>query len=184
MMKNIILAVAGLLLIGGVIFFIDYSNKQSKLETNKEDEKVETIRATYVGETETVQAEFDNEADTVSFIEESTGKVTLKRAMSASGTRYTNNDESIVFWEHQGELTITKDGAEVFKGMVESNASTKPPAQGKLDINVVCEGALAYMTFEDGESADAFVAECKAGEHPEVIERYKAEMNLDAGVEI
>ncbi len=184
MMKNIILAVAGLLLIGGVIFFIDYSNKQSKPETNKEDGKVETIRATYISETDTVQAEFDNEAGTVSFTEESTGKVTLKRAMSASGTRYTNDDESIVFWEHQGELTITKDGTEVFKGAVESNASTKPPTQGKLDINVVCEGALTYMKFKDESSMAEFLADCKAGEHPEVIERYKAEMNLDAGAQI
>src|SRR3989344_5290710 len=55
--------------------------------------------------------------------------------------------------------------------------------QGKLNINVVCEGALAYMSFPDAESADLFVEECKAGEHPEVIERYKAEMNLGAGAE-
>ncbi len=56
--------------------------------------------------------------------------------------------------------------------------------EAKLDINVVCEGALAYMSFPDGESAEQFVAECKAGEHPEVIERYKADMNLGAGAEI
>lgn len=55
---------------------------------------------------------------------------------------------------------------------------------GKLDINVICEGALAYMTFPDGASAEKFVAECKAGEHPEVIEQYKAQMNLGAGVAI
>ena len=57
-------------------------------------------------------------------------------------------------------------------------------AGGKLDINVVCEGALAYMSFPDGESADVFVAECKEGKHPEVIERYKAEMNLGDGAAI
>lgn len=49
---------------------------------------------------------------------------------------------------------------------------------GKLDINAVCEGALSYMTFPDGASADAFVADCKEGKHPEVIEKYKADMNL------
>lgn len=59
-----------------------------------------------------------------------------------------------------------------------------PTVQGKIDINAVCEGALAYMTFTDGESADAFVAECKEGKHPEVIEQFKANLNLDAGVEI
>ena len=62
----------------------------------------------------------------------------------------------------------------------DNNAAT----QGKLDINAVCEGALAYMTFPDGESAEAFVEECKEGEHPEVIERYKADMNLGAGATI
>jgi len=59
-----------------------------------------------------------------------------------------------------------------------------PAAQGKLNINAVCEGALAYMTFTDGASADAFVSDCKEGKHPEVIERFKADMNLGAGAEI
>lgn len=58
------------------------------------------------------------------------------------------------------------------------------PAQGKLNINVVCEGALAYMTFPDGESAAKFVAECKEGKHPEVIEQYKAQMGLGDGAAI
>lgn len=53
-----------------------------------------------------------------------------------------------------------------------------PLPQGKLDINAVCEGALAYMTFPDAASANAFVAECKEGKHPDVIERYKQDMNL------
>jgi hypothetical protein len=56
--------------------------------------------------------------------------------------------------------------------------------QGKLNINVVCEGALAYMSFPDGDAAAKFVEECKAGEHPEVIEKYKADMNLGDGAAI
>lgn len=56
--------------------------------------------------------------------------------------------------------------------------------QGKIDINAVCEGALAYMTFPDGASADAFVAECKEGKRPEVVERYKADLNLGVGAQI
>jgi hypothetical protein len=56
--------------------------------------------------------------------------------------------------------------------------------QGKLNINVICEGALAYMSFTDGAAAEKFVAECKAGEHPEVIEKYKADMNLGDGAQI
>ncbi len=55
---------------------------------------------------------------------------------------------------------------------------------GKLDINAVCEGALAYMTFTDSASAEVFVSECKEGKHPEVIERFKADMNLGDGATI
>jgi hypothetical protein len=61
---------------------------------------------------------------------------------------------------------------------------TNNTSQGKIDINAVCEGALAYMTFTDGASAEAFVTECKNGEHPEVIERWKADMNISSDVAI
>ena len=57
-------------------------------------------------------------------------------------------------------------------------------AQGKLNIDAVCQGALAYMTFPDAASAELFVAECKEGKHPEVIEQYKAQMNLGEGATI
>jgi hypothetical protein len=61
---------------------------------------------------------------------------------------------------------------------------TPTTSQGKININEVCEGALIRMTFENGEAAAKFVEECKEGKHPEVIEQFKAEMNLGAGVEI
>lgn len=57
-----------------------------------------------------------------------------------------------------------------------SSSGGDTSSQEKLNMRVVCESALAYMTFPDGESAAQFVAECEAGEHPEVVERYKADM--------
>lgn len=57
-------------------------------------------------------------------------------------------------------------------------------SQGKLNIDVVCTSALTYMTFENGEAADKFVSECKEGKHPDVIERYKKDMNLGDGAAI
>ncbi len=57
-------------------------------------------------------------------------------------------------------------------------------SQGKLNIDVVCTSALTYMTFENGEAADKFVSECKEGKHPDVIERYKQDMNLGDGATI
>lgn len=56
----------------------------------------------------------------------------------------------------------------------------KQESLGKIDMDVICEGSLAYMTFSDGAKADAFVADCKVGKHPEVVEQYLKNMNLDA----
>lgn len=57
-------------------------------------------------------------------------------------------------------------------------------ANAKIDINAVCDGALAYMSFTDGDAAAQFVAECKEGKHPEVIEKWKADMNISADAAI
>ena len=51
-------------------------------------------------------------------------------------------------------------------------------AAAKIDIDAVCSGALAYMTFPSGIEADAFVEACKRGEHPEVIEQWKVQMGI------
>jgi hypothetical protein len=48
----------------------------------------------------------------------------------------------------------------------------------KIDINAVCEGALAYMTFPSGAEAEAWVEACKRGEHPEAIEQWKVRMGI------
>lgn len=61
---------------------------------------------------------------------------------------------------------------------------TDTASEAKIDVNAVCDGALAYMTFPDAASADAFVAECKEGKRPEVIEKYRADLNLGAGAAI
>jgi hypothetical protein len=60
---------------------------------------------------------------------------------------------------------------------VEENTATS----GKLNIDEVCQGALAYMSFPSSVEADAFVAECKEGKHPEVIEKYKADNGYGDG---
>jgi membrane-bound inhibitor of C-type lysozyme len=84
----------------------------------------QTISTSYSNGTETVNAEFDNTNNTVTFTESTLGTVTLPQAMSGSGARYANADESIVFWEHQGEATITKDGTQVFQGTVVADDGT------------------------------------------------------------
>ncbi len=56
---------------------------------------------------------------------------------------------------------------------------TPPVSSQKIDPQVACESALAYMTFQSGDDADAFVAACVAGEHPEVIDRYIESLGVD-----
>jgi len=92
----------------------------------------------------------------------------------ATGTRFTNLNN------------ITYDLSAVYKKVSPSTEKTPTSAtfQGKLNIDLVCEKALSYMKFKDSASADKFVAECKEGKHPEVIERYKAQLNLGEGVKI
>lgn len=57
-------------------------------------------------------------------------------------------------------------------------------SNSKLNMDVVCQSALAYMTFPNGAAAEVFLTECKEGKHPEVVERYKADMNLGDGAAI
>lgn len=66
--------------------------------------------------TSTVLAIFNNTNNTITFNFDDLGTTTLPIAMSGSGARFANSDESLVFWEHQGEATISKEGKEIFKG--------------------------------------------------------------------
>lgn len=98
------------------------------------------------------------------------GNVVIKEALSASQWQKYNM---------KGIFTITN--------MLEVTSGTGDKADApsaKININAVCDGALAYMTFPDGDAAAKFVAECKEGKHPEVIEKYKADMNLGGGAQI
>ncbi len=90
------------------------------------------------------------------------GFVVIKEALS------TNQWEK---YNMKGIFTITK-------------LISPAPAQAKINIDAVCQGALVYMTFPDAKSAEVFVQDCKDGKHPEVIEQYKAQMNLGDGAAI
>lgn len=101
--------------------------------------------------------------------------------------------------QFRGGAHITADGFVVIKEALSTDQWQKynmkgiftitkmidpAPIEAKININVVCEGALSYMTFTDSKAADTFVAECKEGKHPEVIEQYRKQLNLGEGVAI
>lgn len=71
-----------------------------------------------------------------------------------------------------------------FKGIVDSvrfipRKNMDVEVGARIDVQAACENALAYMLFQTGEAADQFVAECVAGEHPDVIESYIDDMGSD-----
>lgn len=44
---------------------------------------------------------------------------------------------------------------------------------------LACDQAVTYMKFADTQSLETYLADCKNGKYPEVLEKYKADMNLD-----
>lgn len=57
-------------------------------------------------------------------------------------------------------------------------------SNGRLNTDVICEQVITYMKFVDTKSKDVFITDCKEGKHPEVIEKYKVDMNLGDGAAI
>lgn len=56
--------------------------------------------------------------------------------------------------------------------------TTRPGEATKINIQAVCDGALAYKTFPNDAAVDTFIKDCVAGKHPEVIEKYKKDNGL------
>lgn len=138
MNKNIVIGIVVLAVIAiGAAFFITRNNDSSSSNT---------VSASYTDGTTMVDAMFDTDADTVTFTHVSVGTVTLPSAVSASGARYTNEDESIVFWEHQNEATITKDGEDVFKGL----KTPVEPSRGPAPAPVLGTWIWERTTMNDG----------------------------------
>jgi hypothetical protein len=93
------------------------------------------------------------------------GNVVIKEALSSDHWQKYNMT---------GIFTVTK----ILEVTPQQNTDA---SSAKINIDAVCDGALAYMTFPNGDAAAKFVAECKEGKHPEVLEKYKADMNLGDG---
>lgn len=92
------------------------------------------------------------------------GTVVIKEALSSN---------QWAKYDMKGVFTVTR---------ILGTSTGAPNVSTKLNINTICEGALAYMTFPDGAAAAKFVSECKEGQHPEVIEEYKRQVGIDGAV--
>ncbi len=118
--------------------------------------------ATFSDGTTHVDASFDNEAHTVTFTHEATGEITLPQAVSASGARYANEDESIVFWEHQGEVTITKDDETVFQGDVQEDVETPEEPSATVATPAELVGTWEWQKTEMNDDSEVVPTEAGA----------------------
>ncbi len=111
--------------------------------------KVTATSAQFSDGATTIEAMFNSDS-TVTFNHSITGLVTLPIAVSGSGARYANSDQSLVFWEHQGEVTITKDGNQVFKGKI-----IKPEEVTKVLTEAEAREIAEKSCIKGGESISA-----------------------------
>ncbi len=118
--KIIIIGVIALIIIIGAVFYM-----------NKEEPQGDEITvASYSNDESTVEVIFNQSKDTVTFTQNVGGATTLPRVVAASGAKYANEDESVIFWENQGEATITVNGTETFKGHLVTDTPAGVPILG------------------------------------------------------
>jgi len=92
----------------GAFFWIYFSNSRIA-ENNNEN-------VFFFSCSDGVEIKISYEKDTESailLIEEE--EYTVNRVISASGARYANNNETIIFWEHQGEVMVEINGEKIYQ---------------------------------------------------------------------
>lgn len=100
-------------------------NKHEREVNAKKPDELSIVAVTYHSDPGSLAVNFDNSRHTVTFTHPQTGALTLAQAMSGSGARYATADETVVFWEHQGEGSLTVNGVEFFRGTAtQGKAST------------------------------------------------------------
>lgn len=103
-----------LLLVMAGIFFLISENEEIALE-NGPYEEGEGVGEVYIFECpseNTVKIAYYDNSDSAKVIFNDE-EYSLNRAVSGSGARYTNEDESVIFWEHQGEALLEIEGETV-----------------------------------------------------------------------
>ncbi len=111
---------------------------------------------TFVTNEGAVTVQYDQTGDKMKLSIDNTA-YELERIMSASGAKYANEDETVVFWEHQGEASIEINGttitAESLAGaelLTFSIAPYKKECVGVAPMHcLVVNGELFYDTIED-----------------------------------
>jgi len=103
--------------VGGFILFTGIF--QDDISTKSDVSYTSEVFAFTEGETEfTIQ--YSPESDFAELTIDGT-TYELEQIVSASGAKYTNTDESVVFWEHQGEALVEMNGKRIAAATIQTN---------------------------------------------------------------
>lgn len=175
MKKWIVASVLIILVIGGAYFVI------KKININQKPEQ--TISAKFYCENNRfINATFDNRGNGSVDLSTSDGrKISLPRAISASGARYADVNESFIFWNKGDAAFIEENGQITFSGCVTmdgiedggNNIALANPASanclqlgGVLDLRENANGQYGVCLFEDNRQCEEwalFRGQCPAG---------------------
>lgn len=104
----VLLIVIALIILG----IFSYSYRLSSKKSVDQEDNAFTFVCPSGGE---IKITYTEEGDSATlFVEEKEYK--LKRVISASGARYANDEETVIFWEHQGEAMVEIDGKIIGEG--------------------------------------------------------------------
>jgi membrane-bound inhibitor of C-type lysozyme len=142
-MNNKLLVTIICAIIFGVVIWsiVQNANDTPAAMGTSDNEPEETVEISY-GKIKTT---YRSNGDTVTVAHEDE-TYELNRAVSASGARYANSDETVVFWEHQGEATLEIAGEVVASGSAETDVAAEKSEQG----DTAAEGTQ-NPTFQDNE---------------------------------
>lgn len=116
-MRNILI-IWGLIVVLAIayILFKSGQNPTDRYEvTNQSSDVGFANSATFTTDDQEFTITYSDNAD-IAVLNYNGENYKLERALSASGARYVTVDDSVVFWEHQGEALIEIDGEIVVEG--------------------------------------------------------------------
>lgn len=119
--STIIIIIVALLLVGGVFYFMNNKEKptdQNQIENN-EGNTPEIVSVNYMCEGgSSIVANYNNTDDNVALVLSDGREMTLPLAVSASGARFANEDESVVFWNKGNGAFLEEGGVTTFEDCV------------------------------------------------------------------
>lgn len=156
--STVIIVIIALLLIGGVVYFVN-NPKASESEVlpnqNTEEGVAETLSVNYLCDGgKSIAATYNNTEENVTISLSDERVMTLPLAISASGARFANADETQVFWnkgntaffEENGEITYADcvaEGTQAEEGAdVEASSENESEEAGESE-EVAPEGEAA-----------------------------------------